>query len=329
MLQSDPWRRFQSSLGHRTHQFEGPGWHALVVEESSRLGSVWYTPYGPVLTHLDALPDALSSLRSAAREHSAAWLRVEPQLPPVEGTGFSEAVHRQNAAAPAIAAAVRTLGGRPAPRNIQPAHTRWVDLTREPEDILRDMTGTNRNLWRRFQDKGISIASSTSVASASAVIELLQRTAGRKGFTAQSPEYLRAAARSLGASSHCTAYTSSVNGAVVSALLTYDSPTTRIFAHSGMDAAFRKMRPNQPLIAQALLDAAGRGQRVGDLFGIAPVNDPSHPWTGFSAFKRSFGGADVALGGTWDVPVHRSRYATYRGLRRVRDRVGAARRRMS
>ena len=328
VLQSAAWQEFQSALGRTAHRFHDADWQTLVVEEHTAVGPLWYAPYGPVLEHPSLLPQALAALREAARDHGISWLRVEPQCPPRIGSAFADTVRRQNATAASLCAGLRSLGARPAPRDIQPAFTRWVDLTRAPESILKDMTGTNRNLWRRHRDKGITLASSHRVEAAEEVVELLHRTAGRNGFTAQSGDYLRTAARSLGPTENCTAYTSTVDGTVVSALLTYDSPTTRIFAHSGMDAGVRKLRPNQPLIAQAMLDAAEQGIAVADLFGIAPPNDPNHPWTGFSAFKRSFGGADVALGGTWDVPVSLPRYGAYRVLRTARDTASSARARV-
>ncbi|MBX7558194.1 GNAT family N-acetyltransferase, partial [Streptomyces sp. tea 10] len=126
---------------------------------------------------------------------------------------------------------------------------------------------------------------------------LLHHTTGRRGFTAHGSDSLRTAARVLGETGGCTAFTSSVGGTVVSALLPYDSPTTWVFAPSGMDFALRKLRPNQPLIVQALLDAAAQGQPVADLFGVASANDPTHPWTGCSAFKRCFGGAAGTVSG--------------------------------
>ena len=328
VLQSQDWERFQARLGNTVHHLRGPGWHGLAVEETTRLGTVWYLPYGPVLREASALPDALRTLRSRARRHDAAWLRLEPQCPPQAGTGFAEAVQRQTADAHAVATVLGHHRGRPAPRDIQPGFTHWVDLSGPREQILSGMTGTNRNLWRRHRDKGISIEHTTDPAGAEAVIDLLQRTADAKGFTAQKAQYLRAAARWLGSSGGCTTYTSAVEGRVVSALLVYDSPTTRIFAHSGMDPRYRKLRPNQPLIVQALLDAAERGQTVGDLFGVAPPDQPDHPWAGFSAFKRSFGGADAALGGTWDVPVSTSRYRAYRALRAARGGLHHARARL-
>lgn len=328
VLQSAAWQEFQGALGRTAHRFHDAGWQALVVEERTAVGTLWYAPYGPVLEHPSLLPQALAVLRGAARDHGMSWLRVEPQCPPRLSSVFTDLVQRQNATTASLSAGLRSLGARPAPRDIQPAFTRWVDLTRAPEAILKDMTGTNRNLWRRHRDKGITLASSRRVEAADDVVELLHRTAGRNGFSAQSGDYLRTAARILGPTENCTAYTSTVDGTVVSALLTYDSPTTRIFAHSGMDAGVRKLRPNQPLIAQAMLDAAEQGLAVADLFGIAPPNEPDHPWAGFSAFKRSFGGADVALGGTWDVPVSTSRYGAYRALRTARNTASSARARV-
>ena len=128
VLQAEPWQHFQAGLSRRTHALDGTGWHALVIEERSRAGAVWYAPYGPVLAHPEVLPEALRELRTAAREHSVAWLRVEPQVPSPVGTPFAAAVQQQNATAPSLGAALRALGARPAPRDIQPAYTRWVDL---------------------------------------------------------------------------------------------------------------------------------------------------------------------------------------------------------
>ena len=65
----------------------------------------------------------------------------------------------------------------------------------------------------------------------------------------------------------------------------------------------RKLRPNQPLVTRALLDAREAGLVTADLFGIAPPDQPDHPWSGFSAFKRSFGGHDIAHLGTWERDV--------------------------
>ena len=80
VLQSRDWDRVQTALGRRTHRFRGPGWSALVIEESNTLGRIWYLPYGPVANDVVALEAALTSLGEAAKKARVAWVRIEPMV---------------------------------------------------------------------------------------------------------------------------------------------------------------------------------------------------------------------------------------------------------
>ncbi|MCP3427106.1 peptidoglycan bridge formation glycyltransferase FemA/FemB family protein [Rothia sp. AR01] len=310
VLQSAAWGDFQGRVDRPVRSLSGEGWRALVVEESTAVGTCWYLPYGPVAEGPEQLAAALRSLREAARAAGAGWLRVEPILDVVRGP-----------AAAGTGEASRVLGRSravAAPRDIQPRRSRWIDVARSEEEILRDMTGTNRNLWRRHRDKDLSITASSDPGEVEVLIGLLEGSAQRNDFRAHDAGYLREAARTLLPRDAATVYVTRHRGEPVCAMMVYDSPSTRIFAHSAMKEGQRKLRPNQPMVVQAILDAAARGQEIADLFGIAPTDDPEHPWAGFSGFKRSFGGYDVNLTGTWDIPVTAWRYRLYVGLRRAR-----------
>lgn len=73
--------------------------------------------------------------------------------------------------------------------------------------------------------------------------------------------------------------------------------------------------------------AASVGCRDYDLWGIAPNDDPHHPWHGFTEFKRGFGGDEVEYPGSWDrvlsasanlaVDVHDVALKAVRRLRRL------------
>jgi lipid II:glycine glycyltransferase (peptidoglycan interpeptide bridge formation enzyme) len=61
-----------------------------------------------------------------------------------------------------------------------------------------------------------------------------------------------------------------------------------------------------------MVNAKGRGSQLIDLYGIAPDDaGPRHPWAGFSAFKKKFGGQVVEYAGTWDLPLT-NKYRIYR-----------------
>jgi lipid II:glycine glycyltransferase (peptidoglycan interpeptide bridge formation enzyme) len=67
-----------------------------------------------------------------------------------------------------------------------------------------------------------------------------------------------------------------------------------------------------------MINAKHRGMQHMDLFGIAPDDAPaSHPWQGFSAFKKKFGGSVVQHAGTWDIPLT-GKYRLYSSAQRAR-----------
>jgi lipid II:glycine glycyltransferase (peptidoglycan interpeptide bridge formation enzyme) len=53
------------------------------------------------------------------------------------------------------------------------------------------------------------------------------------------------------------------------------------------------------------------------MFGVSPANQPNHRWAGFSKFKRSFGGYEVAYGGTWEKPIKQVRYSALKFARKI------------
>ena len=75
---------------------------------------------------------------------------------------------------------------------------------------------------------------------------------------------------------------------------------------SAADMEFKKLPGTVALLTTALFDAKENGLKKFDFWGIAPVdtsgNVPkNHPWAGFTAFKKSFGGYEVDYCGTFDL----------------------------
>ena len=52
--------------------------------------------------------------------------------------------------------------------------------------------------------------------------------------------------------------------------------------------------------------------------GDEPPDQPDHPWSGFTQFKRSFGGMLLTRAGTWDLPVRPWLYRTWSAAQRLR-----------
>ncbi|WP_051687787.1 lipid II:glycine glycyltransferase FemX [Curtobacterium sp. S6] len=294
VLQEDAWSQFQRSLGKRTWQLDGDGWRALCIEEKRRVGSYLYVPYGPLCASEQALQAALRAVHGLGRRIGAWWVRVEPRNFERSAEGFdaerwSETLTRQRY--------------RKAPRDHQPANTRLIDLGAGEREIVAAMSGSNRTIYRNHSKKGLEVKTSRDPRDIEILTRFLEESARDQGIVPRSAEYLRSLAVSMMPSGAATLYSTWKEQDPLCATLVYDSPSQRLFAHAAMPARHRRLRPNQPLISTALVDAARAGQRTADLFGIAPKDQPNHPWAGFSAFKRSFGGEDIAHLGTWERSV--------------------------
>jgi lipid II:glycine glycyltransferase (peptidoglycan interpeptide bridge formation enzyme) len=317
-LHSPAWADFQRALGRTVHDRSGPGWHFLAVEETNPAGKLLYVPYGPVADSLAAFDAALAVLKGLARSGGAVFVRIEPV-----SAGF---------AAADADAVLRSRGLRPAPANQQPEVSWIVDLDREFKEVLADMKPVNRNLYRNIHKKGVTFRSSQDPAEISVLLEFLHMTAARNGFKPQSDEYLDQVSRSLMPAGAATLFIAELEGAPIAAALAYDSADTRTYAHAALDDTHRKLSAGIPLLVTLMADAKEKGLRHVDLWGVAPADQPDHKWAGFTAFKKSFGGYEVAYPGTWDLPVQKLRYGGYqlarRGAQAAKKLAGSVRARL-
>ncbi|KRE70489.1 lipid II:glycine glycyltransferase FemX [Arthrobacter sp. Soil762] len=307
-LQTPAWADVQSSLGRIVHQQSGPGWSFLAVEEKNPAGKVLYAPYGPVASSAEAFDGALAALVATARSCGAVFVRIEPVSAGLEMPAATELNRR---------------GLQPAPVNQQPELSWIVDLEGDFKDVLAAMKPVNRNLYRNIHKKGVTFRASQDPDDISILLGFLHMTARRNGFKPQSDEYLTQVAASLMPAGAATMFIAELHGEPIAAALAYDSADTRTYAHAALDDTHRKLSAGIPLLVTLMADAKDRGLKHVDLWGVAPADQPSHKWAGFTAFKKSFGGREVAYPGTWDLPVQKLRYNAYQLARKLRDKLRA------
>lgn len=292
-LQTTAWGAFQKALGRQVTENNARDWHYLAVIERGRLGTRLYCPYGPGADSTESLKDALHMLKATAREHDAIFVRVEPNcnISPDH---------------------MRELGAVPAPRDIQPAHTWRVDLRATEESIIAAMRATNRNLHRNAATKGISFRKSSDPKEVEILLGFVHEVARRTRIRPHSDEYFRLQARTLMPLNAAHLFFAEYEGEPIAAALVYDSETTRYYAHAGGSFAHRKLHAGTPLVSTIMLDAKASGLTTFDFYGIAPPDEPKHPWAGFTDFKKSFGGYQHDYAGTWDIPLKSFPYRMYR-----------------
>ncbi|MBL8160151.1 peptidoglycan bridge formation glycyltransferase FemA/FemB family protein [Candidatus Saccharibacteria bacterium] len=293
-LQTSAWKHFQEALGRTTFEASGDGWHYMAVLEPGRFSRL-YCPYGPTADSAASFKAALASLKVLAKKQGVHFIRIEPM-------------------APLSPAALRRFGAVRARHSIQPQHTWCVDLTINEEDLLKNMNGNTRRFWQRGKEKyDISFRSSDDPADIEIFLDCIREVADRTGMRPHDDDYFRLQARTLLPLGAARLFITSVDGRPAAAILAYDTPTTRYYAHAAAHYEFHVQNVATVGIIFAMLEAKREGKTTFDLYGVAPPDAPAdHPWQGFSRFKRTFGGAGVDYLGAWEIPVKPYWHRAYR-----------------
>ena len=293
-LQSPAWQSFQQKLGRKTFTNSGDGWSYLAIRESGTLNTRLYTPHGPECKTIEHLKEAILSLKDLAKEEKVTFLRIDPSI----GVSADE---------------LRKLGFSPVTyQQLQPAHTQIIDLRQTPDEILAQMSQNSRNITRNYHKKGVTVRTSHNPEDITILTSLLSKVADRNHISAHNERYFRNQVEALFPTKTATLYIAEYEGAPIAASLIYDSSDTRTYAHAAADDTYRKLSAGTALVGQMILDAHAKGLTYFDLYGIADTDNPSHPWHGFTRFKKSFGGESVTRPGTWDFPINKHGYYLYR-----------------
>lgn len=299
-LQTKAWANFQTALGRTVISDHGDTWSYQAILETGTLNRRLYTPYGPNASTQADFDQAITSLQAAGRAQRATFIRVEPL------TGV-DANH------------LRRQGFKPVTYNqMQPEHTQIIDLAPSADEILASMSQNSRNITRNYHKKDIIIHTSQSPADITILTNLLTGVASRNQIRTHSDSYFTKQAETLFPIGAATLYYATLHDEPIAAALIYDSDTARYYAHAAANDTYRKLSAGTALLGQIILDAKQAGLQQVDLYGIAPNDNPSHPWAGFTRFKKSFGGYNETYIGAWDLPLNHTGYWLYRSYQTLR-----------
>lgn len=302
-LQTSEWQQFQEALGRTTYLKSDDGWSYLAIKESGTGNTRLYTPYGPDAISPKTFTAAIRSLIQTAKRENATFIRIEPAFKidtdMLRSLGFLPVTYQQ----------------------LQPAHTQIISLAPTEADILAGMSQNSRNITRNYHKKGITIRTSRNPEDITILTSLLARVAARNHITPHSETYFKTQADTLMPLGAATLYIAELDKTPIAAALVYDNKDTRIYAHAAADDTYRKLSAGTAIVGQLILDAKKAGLSYVDLYGIADTDDPSHPWAGFTKFKKSFGGQSIAYSGAWDLPLIKHKYWLYRLYQLLRKKI--------
>ncbi len=278
---------------------------ALVIRQVMPFNKCWlYCPRGPLgdYSKKQNLTPLFNKIKELAHSENAVFLRFDPPL--------EESFH------PRLKEFFKTINARPAHAHYQPESTLILDLKHAPEELLRRMKPKGRYNIKVAQKHGVKVrVSDGNKADMEAFYALLRRTAQRDRFSGHPQSYYKKMLEVLGPQK-ARLYLAEYDGKLLAGMIaTYFAQTATYYFGASSDEHRNTMAPYL-LHWQAINDARAAGYHYYDFFGIAPVDQPGHPWAKVTDFKLKFGGERVDYMQAYEI-VYRPLWYTLIKLAKV------------
>lgn len=265
--------------------------------------TVAYIPRGPFGVQLTSAP-LFTALVRHVRTRGVFLLKMEPDW------------HHGDARAELL----RAAGGRHTQETIQPPATIHLDLTPDPDTILKRMKSKWRYNIRLAGKKGVIVRAGTP-ADLPAFYALMRVTGARDRFAIHGGDYYRAAFDLLAAHDRARLFIAEHERQALAMIFVTAFAEEAIYLYGASGNAERNRMPNHALHWAAIEWAKTRGCARYDLWGIPETiaeNTEEDLPTSLYQFKQGFGGEMVRYTGAWDFVFSTPKYQLYQLARRVR-----------
>jgi lipid II:glycine glycyltransferase (peptidoglycan interpeptide bridge formation enzyme) len=306
-MQSSWWVEFRNYCGFENfgitlmdgNEFAGG---AVVLKLSYAEGHCfYYIQDGPVLPRdplvaeeiFQVVLDTLEERRETEAE-TVSHLRIEPRWTSLPGfvSGFR----------PVAPLADHYLEAR---------DTRCIDLRPSETEILAQMKPKGRYNIGVARRHGVSIIEDTSAQGLADFLNIYEETAARQGMKAKPPDYFHTLGSLFSPSHHGSLFFAEYQGMRLAAALVVYFGSRATYFFGGSREVHRQVMAPYLLHFEIMRKAKALGHEWYDLWGIAPPNQPDHPWKDFTTFKSKFGGVELHLVPTLDYVYDRAAYNHY------------------
>ncbi len=196
-------------------------------------------------------------------------------------------------------------------RFFEPRNTLCIDLRPSEETVLARMKPKGRYNIHVAQRHGVSVVEDTSETGLEDFLRIYDDTADRQGFGAKPREYFGGLLALNDPVDRVSLFFAEYQGVRLAAAAVVVFGRRATYFYGGSLADERHVMAPYLLHFEVMRAAKARGCEWYDLWGIAPENDPYHPWQRISVLKRKFGGVDLNLVPTLDHVYDGAAYDNY------------------
>ena len=293
-LHSWHWGEIQLRLGHTierlefTDQGESLG-VALLVHMRAKRGSLVLCPHGPLVKKEEYIKEVLRSIvvhvKSTTKGYSA--LRLAPLLLDTKENNTL----------------LQEEGFKPSPLHVHAELTWVLDISGSKEDILKGMRKTTRHAIKKADKEGVQVDVQTSAQALERFWPLYEQTSSRHNFVPYTKNTITTQIEEFGKSNQVFAVTATYQGKDVASAILFYYGDTAYYYHGASTHIQGNIPAAHAVQWSAIQEAKKRGATKYNFWGIAPDNEPNHPFAGITVFKKGFGGQAVPYIHAHDYPL--------------------------
>ncbi|MDO4526731.1 MAG: peptidoglycan bridge formation glycyltransferase FemA/FemB family protein [Candidatus Saccharibacteria bacterium] len=303
ITQSREWENLQQALGEMSFYREEKQFRYLAIKKSTPLGAYLYLPFGPVAETNASFKAALKDIKELVVTEEAFFIRIEPQNPDYV-KDFPKNTQKSH--------------------DLNPKETWVLDLNGTDEEYKMRLPSRLLRYYRNREKNGLKIETSKNPDDIKYLLKLQKALAKEKNISTFSENYLKTELAQPFATLYLVKYRNpeTKNEELVAAGLVFDHGKTRYNLQGAQSEQGRKLHATGILTIQLIEDARAKGLKFFDFWGIAPEGAPdTHPWAGFTNFKKTFKGYEVDYAGTHDIVLNPVKYKLYQLLRCIRRKT--------
>jgi lipid II:glycine glycyltransferase (peptidoglycan interpeptide bridge formation enzyme) len=293
-LQTWQWGQFRREWGNIVDYTS----HGQII--FSKIPKTDYT-VGTFIKGPKPTPDLLDELKSAAIDHKALFVKLEPAAAKKE-LGEKES---------AKCTKVLKENGAVEGKTLFTPTTFWIDLAKSEEELLRSFSSKTRYNIRLAQKHGVSVTVNNSDSAFEKYLALTRATVARQGFYAHTQKYHRLMWKHL--------HTDMVENKeepiahLLTAVYKKEIITTWIlfiwkgfiyYPYGASTDKFKNVMANNLMMLEAIRLGKKHGCKTFDLWG-------REPGKGFTKFKEGYNPEVVEFLGSWDL-ITSNLYYPYR-----------------
>lgn len=263
---------------------------ALVITVHARRGTFYLIPHGPIFTPKADQALVIQTLREylkkSATQDRVVCIRIAPLI----------------VTTPNAEKMFQNLGFRPAPMHIHVELTWILNINKPEAEILSGMRKTTRHAITKGS-QNIQVDIETSLKGFDRFWPLYETTKSRHNFVPFKADFIRSQIAEFGKTNNIYIPIAHYQGQDVAAAIMMQSHDTVFYYHGASLKLPGSVPAAQVLHWESIKEAKRRGAIWYNFWGIAPDDQPKHPFAGITIFKKGFGGQAIDYLHAQDFPL--------------------------